>query len=124
MNLLRFVFEDQIEFIKESVMDGDKVDPLSLSYMCLSVKFSFEIHKWLSYSCVQYDNEMPDESLDYSRAKSALEKLQVCICYFELHMFCLLFLMGFATSFNFSPVAYWKLSAASKNNLHALILAK
>lgn len=28
MNLLRFVFEDQIEFIKESVMDGDKVDPL------------------------------------------------------------------------------------------------
>ncbi|XP_043805507.1 pre-mRNA-splicing factor ATP-dependent RNA helicase DEAH1 isoform X2 [Manihot esculenta] len=43
----QFVFEDQIEFIKESVMDGDK-----------------------------YDNEMPDESLDYSRAKSALEKLQ------------------------------------------------
>uniref|UniRef100_A0A2C9UPP0 RNA helicase n=1 Tax=Manihot esculenta TaxID=3983 RepID=A0A2C9UPP0_MANES len=49
----QFVFEDQIEFIKESVMDGDKYDNEMREY------------------------EMRDESLDYSRAKSALEKLQI-----------------------------------------------
>ncbi|KAJ7978712.1 ATP-dependent RNA helicase [Quillaja saponaria] len=43
----QFVFEDQIDFIKASVMDGD-----------------------------EYDHEQPVEALEKSRAKSALEKLQ------------------------------------------------
>ncbi|KDP35779.1 hypothetical protein JCGZ_10415 [Jatropha curcas] len=43
----QFVFEDQIEFIKESVMDGDK-----------------------------FDDQLHAESLDESRGKTALEKLQ------------------------------------------------
>ncbi|EOY22007.1 RNA helicase family protein isoform 1 [Theobroma cacao] len=43
----QFVFEDQIEFIKASVMDGDK-----------------------------FDNDLPTESPETSKAKSELEKLQ------------------------------------------------
>ncbi|KAF8378774.1 hypothetical protein HHK36_030123 [Tetracentron sinense] len=43
----QYVFEDQIEFIKASVMDGDK-----------------------------HENEVPMESLDNSKEKSALQKLQ------------------------------------------------
>ncbi|KAJ6687733.1 PRE-MRNA-SPLICING FACTOR ATP-DEPENDENT RNA HELICASE DEAH8-RELATED [Salix koriyanagi] len=45
----QFVFEDQIEFIKATVVEGDK-----------------------------FDDELATESLDESNAKSALEKLQVC----------------------------------------------
>ncbi|KAH7566062.1 hypothetical protein JRO89_XS08G0077000 [Xanthoceras sorbifolium] len=45
----QFVFEDQIEFIKASVIDGDKFD------------------------------ELPGEILEKSKEKSALEMLQVCI---------------------------------------------
>ncbi|KAJ6677395.1 hypothetical protein OIU85_010553 [Salix viminalis] len=47
--VFRFVFEDQIEFIKATVVEGDK-----------------------------FDDELATESLDESNAKSALEKLQVC----------------------------------------------
>ncbi|XP_050204764.1 pre-mRNA-splicing factor ATP-dependent RNA helicase DEAH1-like isoform X2 [Mercurialis annua] len=43
----QFVFEDQIEFIKASVMDGDK-----------------------------FDGQLPAESLDISAEKSAMEKIQ------------------------------------------------
>uniref|UniRef100_A0A6N2KW12 Uncharacterized protein n=1 Tax=Salix viminalis TaxID=40686 RepID=A0A6N2KW12_SALVM len=43
----QFVFEDQIEFIKATVVEGDK-----------------------------FDDELATESLDESNAKSALEKLQ------------------------------------------------
>ncbi|KAJ6340697.1 hypothetical protein OIU77_008452 [Salix suchowensis] len=45
--VFRFVFEDQIEFIKATVVEGDK-----------------------------FDDELATESLDESNAKSALEKLQ------------------------------------------------
>ncbi|KAL2346542.1 hypothetical protein Fmac_000542 [Flemingia macrophylla] len=48
--VLRFVFEDQIDFIKASVMDGDK-----------------------------FDYEEMEDSLEKSRAKSALEALQVLV---------------------------------------------
>nr|KYP55752.1 Putative pre-mRNA-splicing factor ATP-dependent RNA helicase DHX16 [Cajanus cajan] len=50
MQRYRYVFEDQIDFIKASVMDGDK-----------------------------FDYEEMEDSLEKSRAKSALEALQVLI---------------------------------------------
>ncbi|KAB5524488.1 hypothetical protein DKX38_022237 [Salix brachista] len=63
----QFVFEDQIEFIKATVVEGDK-----------------------------FDDELATESLDESNAKSALEKLQstrkhVIYCYVVNYHLCFLF---------------------------------
>lgn len=75
------MFEDQIEFIKATVVEGDKV--YLIFPFLLNLKWSFNFLLQFSYPCffffdMQFDDELATESLDESNAKSALEKLQVC----------------------------------------------
>ncbi|GMP33352.1 hypothetical protein CsSME_00006709 [Camellia sinensis var. sinensis] len=80
----QFVFENQIDFIKASVMDG-----------------------------VNFQDELLTESLEESMAKSAFEKLQVCIYSFlgfgrGLGNFFLFCLHGVDTAFIFGFINYWE----------------
>lgn len=79
--MFRFVFEDQIDFIKASVMDGDNVYLLTsfiIAWQFLS-DFVVKFYLHLTFFFLQIDDEESIELLEKSMAKSALEKLQVCI---------------------------------------------
>lgn len=77
--LNRFVFENQIEFIQDEVMKGDNV--------CTTIIYTFKVFFISRFNhflnkftlTLQYDGETYGDSPDESVAKSAFEKLQVCI---------------------------------------------
>lgn len=103
LNLLmfRFVFEDQIEFIKESVMDGDEVYLLTSLiivwhillycgvYGDLFSGITVNVSSFSEFKKMQFDDEQAMESLEKSKAKSAFEKLQVGLLFY--FAYCLLF---------------------------------
>lgn len=77
--LNRFVFENQIEFIQDEVMKGDNVcTRIIYNYKCFAC-LDLIISWTNSHSLLQYDGEPYGDSPDESIAKSAFEKLQVCI---------------------------------------------